>query len=382
MVNVLPNGPFDIGATFSSYEDVQAAIHQYEEENYVQFWVNSSRTIAAAKKKGLTRDVDPALKYAEIEYSCTNGGRKFTSKSTGERPNQKTSKIGCKARIKFITSQDGHALQVKTIETVHNHIVSKGCYEQLPRQRKLTGQQLNDTQKILSLGGNKNLIQSNLWSSGKVVLLRDLRNVQTAAAASMGLHHSESLQSIAAIAKKVGGTLDILANEEDNQLIGIFFQDEDMRSAFKNYPEIVFVDAIHKTNDRRLPLYFICVEDSNGYTEVAGFFLCVSEDENTLPILKRRFSDGIEVCSLSFSAIQMRIRRRRGVTGRLAAFGLQVPAGAAVGLGKQKQEGVTESTESMKGIRKNERAPCSVAISYRGEVAVASLNAVTLRSSK
>ncbi|KAL1436398.1 hypothetical protein MTO96_049758 [Rhipicephalus appendiculatus] len=125
MENVLPNGPFDIGATFSSYEDVQAAIHQYEEENYVQFWVNSSRTIAAAKKKGLTRDVDPALKYAEIEYSCTNGGRKFTSKSTGERPNQKTSKIGCKARIKFITSQDGHALQVKAIETVHNHIVSK-----------------------------------------------------------------------------------------------------------------------------------------------------------------------------------------------------------------------------------------------------------------
>ncbi|KAL1438545.1 hypothetical protein MTO96_047907 [Rhipicephalus appendiculatus] len=276
MENVLPNGPFDIGATFSSYEDVQAAIHQYEEENYVQFWVNSSRTIAAAKKKGLTRDVDPALKYAEIEYSCTNGGSEIHIKI------DRTSKIGCKARIKFITSQDGHALQVKAIETVHNHIVSKGCYEQLPRQRKLTGQQLNDTQKILSLGGNKKLIQSNLRSSGKVVLLRDLRNVQTAAAASMGLHHSESLQSIAAIAKKVGGTLDILANEEDNQLIGIFFQDEDMRSAFKNYPEIVFVDAIHKTNDRRLPLYFICVEDSNGYTEVAGFFLCVSEDENTV----------------------------------------------------------------------------------------------------
>ncbi|KAL1417690.1 hypothetical protein MTO96_026594 [Rhipicephalus appendiculatus] len=203
-------------------------------------------------------------------------------RSAPQRRLFRTSKIGCKARIKFITSQDGHALQVKAIETVHNHIVSKGCYEQLPRQRKLTGQQLNDTQKILSLGGNKKLIQSNLRSSGKVVLLRDLHNVQTAAAASMGLHHSESLQYIAAIAKKVGGTLDILANEEDNQLIGIFFQDEDMRSAFKNYPEIVFVDAIHKTNDRRLPLYFICVEDSNGYTEVAGFFLCVSEDENTV----------------------------------------------------------------------------------------------------
>ncbi|XP_049274642.1 uncharacterized protein LOC119402518 [Rhipicephalus sanguineus] len=289
METVVPNGPFDIGASFSSYEDLQAAIQRYEEENYVQFWVKSSRTIAAAKKKGLTRDVDPALKFAEIEYSCTNGGRKFTSRSTGERPNQKTSKIGCKARITFITSRDGHALQVKAIETTHNHIVSKGCYEQLPRQRKLTGQQLNDTEKILSLGGNKKLIQMNLRSSGKVVLLRDLRNVQTAAATSKESHQSETLQSIAAIAKQAGGTLDILASEEDNQLVGIFFQDEDMRSAFKSYPEIVFVDAIHKTNDRRLPLYFICVEDSNGYTEVAGFFLCVSEDENTVRSLFHRF---------------------------------------------------------------------------------------------
>lgn len=86
---VLPNGPFDVGATFSSYEDLQAAVRQYEDDNYVQFWVNSSRTIAAAKNKGLKRGVDPALKFAEIEYVCINGGRKFTSRSTGERPNQK-----------------------------------------------------------------------------------------------------------------------------------------------------------------------------------------------------------------------------------------------------------------------------------------------------
>lgn len=94
-----------------------------------------------------------------------------------------------------------------------------------------------------------------------------------AAAASRDIYASGTLESIAAIAKQAGGTFDILAREEDNELVGLFYQDEDMKNAFKNYPEIVFVDAIHKTNDRRLPLYFICVEDSNGYTEVAGFFL-------------------------------------------------------------------------------------------------------------
>lgn len=86
---VLPNGPFDVGATFSSHEDLQAAVQQYEDDNYAQFWVHSSRTIAAAKNKGVKRDVDPALKFAEIGYVCINGGRKFTSRSTGERPNQK-----------------------------------------------------------------------------------------------------------------------------------------------------------------------------------------------------------------------------------------------------------------------------------------------------
>lgn len=63
----------------------------------------------------------------------------------------------------------------------------QGCYEQLPRQRKLTGQQLNDTEKTLFLGGNK-----KLRSNGKIVLLRDLRNVQ-AAAANKEIHASGTL---------------------------------------------------------------------------------------------------------------------------------------------------------------------------------------------
>lgn len=63
-------------------------------------------------------------------------------------------------------------------------------------------------------------------------------------------------------------------------LVGLFYQDQDMRSAFQN---------CHKTNDRRLPLYFICVEDSNGHTQVAGFFLCVSEDEDIVHSLFHRF---------------------------------------------------------------------------------------------
>lgn len=121
------------------------------------------------------------------------------------------------------------------------------------------------------------------------MLLRDLRNGQAAAVASREIFASGTLESIAAIAKQAGGTLDILARDEDNQLVGLFYQDEDMRNGFKNYPEIVFVDAIYKTNDRRLPLYFICVEDLNGYTEVAGFFRCVSEDEDTIRSPFNRF---------------------------------------------------------------------------------------------
>ena len=41
---------FSVGDTFSSFEEVEGKIKEYEKINYVQFWKCEARTIEAAKK--------------------------------------------------------------------------------------------------------------------------------------------------------------------------------------------------------------------------------------------------------------------------------------------------------------------------------------------
>ncbi|EEC18629.1 hypothetical protein IscW_ISCW014568 [Ixodes scapularis] len=77
------------GQQFSSFAELATAIAEFQDANFVQFWINSSRTIAGARKKGVKRHINEELVYTEITYSCTHGGRKYKSQSTGARPNQR-----------------------------------------------------------------------------------------------------------------------------------------------------------------------------------------------------------------------------------------------------------------------------------------------------
>ena len=55
-----------------------------------------------------------------------------------------------------------------------------------------------------------------------------------------------------------------------------------MRQLFSAFPEIIFIDATHKLNEYRMPLYLIMVEDGNGQSDVVAMFLAASEDELTI----------------------------------------------------------------------------------------------------
>lgn len=290
----------ELGAKFSSLEQLSAALKVYEETTFTQFWRSSSRTISGARKKGLKRPIKEELVYSEIIFSCANGGRKYTSKSTGARPNQRTFKIGCTARIKVVASADGDYLEVKLLDNAHNHPISEACFRQLPKQRRLAADDLLEAKKLLPFDSNEEAIQNFIVSTGKVVLLRDLRNMGISAASPMEQGHALlaeagkrqvsrgcALDELVLQVQAANGALDVLATE-DNALVGIFYQDRFMRQAFRNYPEVVFVDAVYKTRGKG-PLVILAVEDSNGETEVVGFALCATPDDATVRIVLERF---------------------------------------------------------------------------------------------
>lgn len=51
-----------------------------------------------------------------------------------------------------------------------------------------------------------------------------------------------------------------------------------MREIYQNYPEILFVDAMYKLIELRMPLYVLLAEDGNGESHIVAVWLITSED--------------------------------------------------------------------------------------------------------
>lgn len=92
----------------------------------------------------------------------------------------------------------------------------------------------------------------------------------------MGLISNEYLFLI-----MLDASVEVLVNE-GKTFQGLFFQDNQMRSIFSAYPELLCVDATYKLLDLRLSLYIMLVEDGNGQSEVAAAFLLIQETEESL----------------------------------------------------------------------------------------------------
>lgn len=128
---------------------------------------------------------------------------------------------------------------------------------------------------MLKLGGNKKLLQAEISLLDKRVTLKDLHNLNTE-------QEEDSLKSrLSYLLKKESSTVEILKND-DNVFLGLFYQDQNMKDTFTSYPEVLFVDAIYKVSNLRIPLYIFAVEDSNGETEIVAFFLAAVEDGPTI----------------------------------------------------------------------------------------------------
>jgi hypothetical protein len=78
-----------VGAKYSSFEELKTAIEHYKSTKYCQLYVRDSRTIASTLKRTPSRKINENLKYSHLVYACISGGKSFKSRSNGSRPNQR-----------------------------------------------------------------------------------------------------------------------------------------------------------------------------------------------------------------------------------------------------------------------------------------------------
>ncbi|KAB7496221.1 PHD finger protein 20-like protein 1 [Armadillidium nasatum] len=128
-----------VGSKFYTFDDLSRRLEEFQQIEQVQLWVRDSRTVVAAAKRARRKSLNPALKYAELTYSCVFGGRRPSdqTKTHNQSPNYfknfRTSAGGCPFKVRLSTSNDGQALVVKEICHDHNHEPGKKLHEE-PRR--------------------------------------------------------------------------------------------------------------------------------------------------------------------------------------------------------------------------------------------------------
>ena len=78
-----------VGDAFSTFEDVERAIRNLEQEESITYWRRDTRSFEAAKKRLPNIVNNDKLKYYEVKFTCLKGGRSYKKQSTGARPNQR-----------------------------------------------------------------------------------------------------------------------------------------------------------------------------------------------------------------------------------------------------------------------------------------------------
>ena len=79
----------------------------------------------------------------------------------------------------------------------------------------------------------------------------------------------------------VGAVVEVTVNS-GNVLSGIYFQDAYMIENYRRFPEMLFIDATHKLNELRMPLYVLLVEGGNCESQIVSLWLVASEDAVTI----------------------------------------------------------------------------------------------------
>ena len=65
-----------VGSKFYTFDELSKRLEEFQQIEQVQLWVRDSRTVVAAAKRARRKSLNPALKYAELTYSCVFGGRR------------------------------------------------------------------------------------------------------------------------------------------------------------------------------------------------------------------------------------------------------------------------------------------------------------------
>ncbi|CAG5090882.1 Similar to FAR1: Protein FAR-RED IMPAIRED RESPONSE 1 (Arabidopsis thaliana), partial [Cotesia congregata] len=211
-----------LNLSFDSYQSLETFVTNFQKEEKEVYVKRDSRYL---KDCNIRKPYNENLVYVYVKFVCKFGELTHTPKENKQRKTS-TYKMGCEAFIYANLTQDHGSLKITNVNLEHsNHEDSKAFIDDVPENRRL--------------------------SPGTYQMAVDALNLKCA-------------------------NVHLLHKNKEYQ--GLYFSTADMRSSFRSWPEVVFLDGSYKLFNTNLSFMILLVEDSNGLSELAGAAILAHED--------------------------------------------------------------------------------------------------------
>ncbi|KAK3918466.1 Protein FAR1-RELATED SEQUENCE 5, partial [Frankliniella fusca] len=280
---------FVIGEEFDSFDEFKKKLAEYEDKVFAVYTIASSSTIANANKKLLEKDggagnlYKPELKYQNVKFTCTSGGRCRVGTGTGARPMQSTNKIGCPSLLHLISTRT--KLVVEKLVEEHNHECSQETYLSLPEKSRLS-QEHTEKVKLLFKGGVKPAKVRALlrdYGAGRVDA-RYLSNLRQKWRNEETEHSPDEERLNVALQKLTDCDGSVIVGRDD---VG----EDTMKQNVIDFGLVLILDHTYKVNENRMPVCVMMVMDGNGAGRVAGYAFVVNEHLGTVSQVLKSFKE-------------------------------------------------------------------------------------------
>ena len=187
--------------------------------------------------------------------------------------------MDCPFSINIVAGQGVEGLVVRKMQMLHTCKLAgdKNAYRLLPRQRRPDHEEERMILDVKSCKGNTKALVSKLNEErNKFITGKDIGNL-----VSRSKIVSQEGTEVERLIKEMEKYKDssIMITEEEKEIETIFFQTEEMREIYEEYPEMIFVDSTYKINQNRMALMVIMIVDGNGESGCVGLAFLRTESE-------------------------------------------------------------------------------------------------------
>lgn len=284
---------FRIGTEFNSYQEFRDRVESYERQEFCNYVVASSKKLVTTED--ISARVVENFLFSYIRYTCKIFGDPRNTNPVNAKRQSKSYRDNCKAffSVGLKTNNGVPVLRILNLNEQHSHERNETLFKAMPKQRRHTIDGAAPFLKqVANVKPNNLLLQTELVTSNannQPVKRSDVKNALVKMR-NTPENTNDLVKMVNAMQKIEGAIVKVVTNHQ-NELQGVYFQDQRMKNVFNSFPQLLLFDATFSLNDRRMPLIILLVVDGNGESQIVGLFLAKSENGDILNTLLTHFKN-------------------------------------------------------------------------------------------